>query len=332
MDPAQPTAYDILGLAPPAADGAGPTDADIRRAFRRLALTKHPDKQPDNPRAAAEFDEIQKAYAVLTDGEARAALDGLLAARAAAAARDAERSDKRRRMAADLDAREKAAAAGGGGGVRPPPDDPVARARARLAAELERLRKKADAEAAARPAPPPPPPPPPPLDDDIDRTVKLSWALADGDYTANDLKAALAAVPTAIVTDVVLRAAKKRGTGSALVTLASRDGAVAAAAAPLQGAHGPILVVPLRKGGGVPGRDVGVAATKAAVAPAAPAPLRRPAPGGRPVFAAGAASGMPAPQPSPFPSFASAPAAQPASATDREADVLARMRAAGKKE
>ena len=35
------------------------------QAFRKLALTKHPDKQPDNPNAAAEFGLIQRAYEVL---------------------------------------------------------------------------------------------------------------------------------------------------------------------------------------------------------------------------------------------------------------------------
>ena len=32
------------------------------QAYRKLALTKHPDKQRDNPNAAAEFNAIQRAY------------------------------------------------------------------------------------------------------------------------------------------------------------------------------------------------------------------------------------------------------------------------------
>ena len=332
MDPLQPTAYDVLGLAPPTGADTPPTDADIRRAFRRLALTKHPDKQPDNPDAAAEFAEIQKAYALLTDADAKAALDGLLAARAAAAARDAERTDKRRKMAADLDARERAGVSGRSATTaRPAADDPVAAARVRLAAELERLRKKSESAAAAAAAAAPPPPPPLPLDDELDRTVKLSWALADGEYSAAELTAALASVPATPI-DIILRASKKRGTGSAVAVLASVADAVAAAAAPLNGVHGPLLVVPLRKGGGVVGRDEGVAAVKAGRRAAVPAPLRRPVAGGRPVFAAGAAAGAAAVAPSPFPSFASAPRPPPADAADAEADVLARMRAAGRRE
>lgn len=42
------------------------------------ALVKHPDKNRSNPNAAAEFAELQKAYDILTDAEARKALDDLL--------------------------------------------------------------------------------------------------------------------------------------------------------------------------------------------------------------------------------------------------------------
>ena len=86
---AGPNPYDVLELPHPGP--AGPSEADVRRAFRRLALVKHPDKQPDNPHAAAEFAAIQKAYEVLTDADARGAWDDLLRARAARVARDAAR-------------------------------------------------------------------------------------------------------------------------------------------------------------------------------------------------------------------------------------------------
>ena len=42
------------------------------------ALQKHPDKNRDNSNAAAEFAELQKAYDLLSDDEARKALDDLL--------------------------------------------------------------------------------------------------------------------------------------------------------------------------------------------------------------------------------------------------------------
>lgn len=70
-------------------------------------LVKHPDKQPDNPNAAAEFAEIQKAYEFLLDDKARAAYDEWRQAKAARVQRDAAQSDKRRKMREDLDKRER---------------------------------------------------------------------------------------------------------------------------------------------------------------------------------------------------------------------------------
>lgn len=57
--------YAILGV-PGTAD-----EAEIRKAYRRLALRWHPDKNPDNPEATAEFQKISSAYEVLSDPERR---------------------------------------------------------------------------------------------------------------------------------------------------------------------------------------------------------------------------------------------------------------------
>jgi preprotein translocase subunit Sec63 len=51
--------FQILGIA---------TDADtstIKRAYRKLSLSKHPDKNPDDPLAVTEFIQITKAYTVI---------------------------------------------------------------------------------------------------------------------------------------------------------------------------------------------------------------------------------------------------------------------------
>ena len=56
---------------------APPRPPSIAQAYRRLALLKHPDKAK-TPNAAAEFAELQKAYALLSDADARAALDDYL--------------------------------------------------------------------------------------------------------------------------------------------------------------------------------------------------------------------------------------------------------------
>lgn len=46
--------------------------ATIKRAYRKLSLLKHPDKNPDDPLAVTEFIQITKAYSALTDDAARA--------------------------------------------------------------------------------------------------------------------------------------------------------------------------------------------------------------------------------------------------------------------
>mmetsp|Transcript_104059 Transcript_104059/g.269395 ORF Transcript_104059/g.269395 Transcript_104059/m.269395 type:complete len:368 (-) Transcript_104059:227-1330(-) len=61
--------YETLGVQVTAAD------AEIKKAYRRLALRWHPDKNPDNPEATAEFQKISAAYEVLSDGERRQLYD-----------------------------------------------------------------------------------------------------------------------------------------------------------------------------------------------------------------------------------------------------------------
>ena len=53
--------YELLGVEPSA------TLAEIKKKYRRLALQYHPDKNQDNPYAAALFTEIKEAYEVLTN-------------------------------------------------------------------------------------------------------------------------------------------------------------------------------------------------------------------------------------------------------------------------
>lgn len=61
--------YAILGVSEQA------TEEELRRAYRRLALTHHPDKNPGDPKAGERFKEISEAYAVLMDQRKRRQYD-----------------------------------------------------------------------------------------------------------------------------------------------------------------------------------------------------------------------------------------------------------------
>ncbi|MCH9757354.1 MAG: molecular chaperone DnaJ [Gammaproteobacteria bacterium] len=61
--------YELLGVA------RGATDVEIKKAYRKLAMKHHPDRNPDDKSAEEKFKEVQKAYAVLSDKEKRAAYD-----------------------------------------------------------------------------------------------------------------------------------------------------------------------------------------------------------------------------------------------------------------
>ncbi|KZD12780.1 molecular chaperone DnaJ [Oceanibaculum pacificum] len=47
----------------------------LKRAYRKLAMQYHPDRNPDDPEAEAKFKEVNEAYDVLKDDEKRAAYD-----------------------------------------------------------------------------------------------------------------------------------------------------------------------------------------------------------------------------------------------------------------
>src|SRR5204863_9377276 len=51
------------------------TGEEVKRAYRKLAVKFHPDKNPEDPQAEEKFKELGEAYDVLIDADKRAAYD-----------------------------------------------------------------------------------------------------------------------------------------------------------------------------------------------------------------------------------------------------------------
>src|SRR5215471_15924251 len=61
--------YEVLGVERTASED------DLKKAFRRLAMKHHPDRNPDNKEAEAHFKEAKEAYEVLGEPQKRAVYD-----------------------------------------------------------------------------------------------------------------------------------------------------------------------------------------------------------------------------------------------------------------
>ncbi|MDN0081493.1 molecular chaperone DnaJ [Crenobacter sp. SG2305] len=61
--------YDVLGVNRDASDD------DIKKAYRKLAMKYHPDRNPDSKEAEDKFKEVKEAYEILSESDKRAAYD-----------------------------------------------------------------------------------------------------------------------------------------------------------------------------------------------------------------------------------------------------------------
>src|SRR5690606_2210110 len=61
--------YEVLGVAKNA------TDDDLKKAYRKLAMKYHPDRNPDSKDAEEKLKEVEEDYATLTDPAKREAYD-----------------------------------------------------------------------------------------------------------------------------------------------------------------------------------------------------------------------------------------------------------------
>lgn len=118
--------YELLGVSPTC------TESEVKKAYRKKALQCHPDKNPDNPNAAKEFQQLSAVLEILADEAARKAYDKVLVARKEAELRKNALDSKRRKFREDLERRERQGLSG----------QKQKSAEELLKEEIERLRKE----------------------------------------------------------------------------------------------------------------------------------------------------------------------------------------------
>ena len=61
--------YEVLGLQ------KGASEAEIKSAFRKMAMKYHPDRNPDDKEAEEKFKEVNEAYSILSDPDKKSKYD-----------------------------------------------------------------------------------------------------------------------------------------------------------------------------------------------------------------------------------------------------------------
>ncbi|XP_011301422.1 dnaJ homolog subfamily C member 17 [Fopius arisanus] len=121
--------YGLLEVSPSS------TSSQIKTAYRKKALSCHPDKNPDNPKAGELFHQLSRVLEILTDESARSAYDKVLQSKEQAKERAQKLDARRKKFKDDLEAREEKFRNAGEPGKSGKSDEE------KLKEEIERLQK-----------------------------------------------------------------------------------------------------------------------------------------------------------------------------------------------
>ncbi|XP_010493482.1 PREDICTED: dnaJ homolog subfamily C member 17-like [Camelina sativa] len=242
--------YLVLGL-PSGEEALKFTEKEIAKAYKLKALDLHPDKRPDDPDAHEKFQRLKTSYEVLKDEKARKLFDDLLRIQREKQQKKTQVDFKRRKLMSDLEGRERSAFSPPDSAARP--HDEEERIARKLKEEIERIRarhakkksgfetqesgvneKKKEERSGAGVSG---------VQLDKERMLKVSWETIGQGYTAGRLTQVFSEFGK--VEDVVIRSTKKKC--SALIVMATKDGAVAATRTLCGDLSNPLLVVPLQK-------------------------------------------------------------------------------------
>eukprot|EP01067_Filipodium_phascolosomae_P009202 Filipodium_phascolosomae@DN813_c0_g1_i1.p1 len=113
------------------------TDGDIRKAYRKRALSLHPDKNKDDKHAAHKFAKLQKALDYLKDPKSRNQLDGRLRANELMKQRQEKQTGAQKKFREELERRENEAKAA----KVVERNFPQATTKSKSETEIDRLRK-----------------------------------------------------------------------------------------------------------------------------------------------------------------------------------------------
>lgn len=222
--------YKVLGL-PSGEEGAAQTIEQIEKAYRLQSRARHPDKNPDDPNATADFQLLSSSYKLLRDESLRRQFDARLRGRREAAARAAAAGVKRRKAVSDLEKRERDAASG----HPADPEELAKREDKRTAAEIERelaafsAGKQASASGTASTSAHGDKKggtPQAGVKTDKSKILKVSWDGSADLYNAAKLEELFQKFGK--VEDIVIKTRKSRSKGSAIVVMGSKEAALLA--------------------------------------------------------------------------------------------------------